>query len=176
MCLILDANSLTKFKNRDEDMVPVWNWLRRKNGKIVYSDTEKFRNEWERRGGDELMRELLQDEGLNPSSFISIGRNQLMRQLQRRDKFRLVSDEDVQKKADELEQTGELKSDDPHIIALAMVANVKVLVVERTYDDPRRPEGRGRDSDLQEDFKNLVGGRVYQTKSHSRLLRKDTCP
>ena len=67
-------------------------------------------------------------------------------------------------------------SDDPHIIALAMVANVKVLVVERVYDDPRRPEGRGRDSDLQEDFKNIVGGRVYQTKRHSRLLRKDTCP
>ena len=68
--------------------------------------------------GDELMRELLQDEGLNPSSFISIGRNQLMRQLQRRDKFRLVSDEDVQKKADELEQTGELKSDDRMIVRM----------------------------------------------------------
>ena len=176
MCLILDANSLTKFKDRDEDMEPLWHWLRRQNGKIVYSDTEKFRNEWEQRGGEQLMRELLQDEGLSPSSFISIGRNQLMRQLQRRGKFKLVSVQDVQKKADELEQSGTLRSDDPHIIALAMLADVRVLVVERTYDDPRRPEGRGRDSDLQEDFKNLVGGRVYQTKSHSRLLRKDTCP
>ena len=176
MCLILDANSLTKFKDRDEDMEPIWYWLRRKNGKIAYSDTEKFRNEWEQRAGEQLMRELLQDEGLSPSSFISIGRNQLMRQLQRRGKFKLVSAQDVEEKADELEQGGMLRSDDPHIIALAMLANVRVLVVERTYDNPRRPEGRGRDSDLQEDFKNLVGGRVYQTKSHSRLLRNDTCP
>ncbi len=60
MCLILDANSLTKFKDRDEDMEPVWYWLHRKNGKIVYSDTEKFRSEWEHRGGVKLMRQLLQ--------------------------------------------------------------------------------------------------------------------
>ena len=176
MCLILDANSLTKFRDRDEDMEPVWYWLRRKNGKIVYSDTEKFRSEWEHRGGVELMRQLLQDEGADSSSLISIGWDQLMRQLQRRDKLKLVSAQDVQKKADELEQADILRSDDPHIIALAILADVKVLVVERVYDDPKRPEGRGRDSDLQEDFKNLVGGRVYQTKSHSRLLRKDTCP
>ena len=102
-----------------------------------------------------------------------------MRPLQRRGKFifvQLVLAQEVQEKANELEQSGTLRSDDPHIIALAILANVRVLVVERTYDDPRRPEGRGRDSDLQEDFKNIVGGRVYQTKSHSRLLRKDTCP
>ena len=176
MCLILDANSLTKFKNRDEDMEPVWYWLRRKNGKIVYSDTEKFRSEWEHRSGIELMRGLLEEDGLNPSSLISIGWDQLMRQLQRRDKLRLVSAQDVQEKVDELERAGILRSDDPHIIALAMIANVKVLVVERTYDDPRRPEGQGRDSNLQEDFKTLLGGKVYQTKSHSRLLRNDTCP
>ncbi len=41
-------------------MEPVWYWLRRKNGKIVYSDTEKFRSEWEHRGGVKLMRQLLQ--------------------------------------------------------------------------------------------------------------------
>lgn len=176
MCLILDANSLTKFKDRDKDMEPVWYWLRRKNGKIVYSDTEKFRSEWEHRGGGKLMRQLLQGQGADFSALISIGLDQLMRELQRRGKLKLVSAQDVQKKVDELEQADILRSNDPHIIALAILADVKVLVVERVYDDPRRPEGRGRDLDLQEDFKNLVGGKVYQTKSHSGLLTKDTCP
>ncbi len=180
MCIILDTNSLANFKDQGEDMEPIWYWLRRKNGKIVYSDTDKFRNEWKQRGVTQFLKELLQDQGLSPSSFISIDRNQLMRQLQRRDKFRLVSAQDVQKKADELEQSGTLRSDDPHIIALAMLANVKVLVVQRLPDGPigRRGRARGADPALQADFKdrNLVGGKVYITKGHSRLLTRDTCP
>ena len=55
-----------------------------------------------------------------------------------------------------------LKSDDPDIIALACVAGVKLLV--------------SSDTDLHEDFKSVVGGKVYQTRKHSRLLRRDTCP
>ena len=140
MCVILDVNSIGKFKDpADEDMEPVWNWLDRRNGKIAYASTKKFEEEWERGGGIQLRREL-----------------------QRRDKLKEIPAQDVQEKAKELE--GKIESDDPHIIALAIIANVKVLV--------------SNDRTLHEDFKNrnLVGGRVYQTKSHSRLLRKDTCP
>ena len=44
MCIILDTNMLGRFKKRDkdkqdEDMGPIWNWLDKKNGKIVYSNT-----------------------------------------------------------------------------------------------------------------------------------------
>ena len=140
MCVILDVNSIGKFKDpADEDMEPVWNWLDRRNGKIAYASTKKFEEEWERGGGIQLRREL-----------------------QRRDKLKEIPAQDVQEKAKELE--GKIESDDPHIIALSIIANVKVLV--------------SNDRTLHEDFKNrnLVGGRVYQTKSHSRLLRKDTCP
>ena len=140
MCVILDVNSIGKFKDpADEDMEPVWNWLDRRNGKIAYASTKKFEEEWEKGGGIQLRREL-----------------------QRRDKLKEIPAQDVQEKAEELE--GKIESDDPHIIALAIIANVKVLV--------------SNDRTLHEDFKNrnLVGGRVYQTKSHSRLLRKDTCP
>ena len=100
--------------------------------------------------------------------------------LQRMGKFKLLPAEDVQAKADALEQTGELMSDDPHIIALAMIASVKVLAVQRLPGIPsrgrRRP--RGADPELQKDFKdrNFVGGKVYITKSHSHLLTRDTCP
>ena len=140
MCVILDVNNIGKFNEpADEDMKPVWNWLDRQNGKIAYASTKKFEEEWERGGGIQLRREL-----------------------QRRNKLKEIPAQDVQEKADELE--GKIESDDPHIIALAVIANVKVLV--------------SNDRRLHEDFKNrdLVGGRVYQTKSHSRLLRKDTCP
>lgn len=140
MCIILDVNSIGKFKNPDdEDMEPVRDWLERKNGKIVYAYTEQFNKEWDEGGGYQLRRDL-----------------------QRRGKFKEIPAQAVQEKADELEDR--IESDDPHIIALAIIAEVKVLV--------------SNDRRLHEDFKNrnLIGGKVYQTKSHSRLLRNDTCP
>ncbi|MCY3551117.1 MAG: hypothetical protein OXH39_11715 [Candidatus Poribacteria bacterium] len=142
MCVILDANTFGKFKNpTDEDMAPVWKWLDNRNGKIVYANTEKFEDEWEKGGMSPL-------------------RDQMMRAGQ----LKLVS-EGVQEKANELE--GEIASNDEHIIALAIVASVKVLISYR--------EG---DGDLFDDFrdKNLVGGRVYTRKTHTHLLKKDTCP
>ena len=140
--MILDTNTFGKFKNpADEDMAPVWKWLDNRNGKIVYANTEKFEDEWERGGMSHL-------------------RDQMMRAGQ----LKLVS-EGVKKKADELK--GEIASNDEHIIALALIAGVKVLVSYR--------EG---DRDLFTDFKNreLVGGKVYTRKTHARMLTKDTCP
>ena len=143
MCVILDTNTFGKFKNpADEDMKPVWKWLNNRNGKIVYANTKKFEDEWERGGMSHL-------------------RDQMMRAGQ----LKLVS-EGVQEKADELK--GEIASNDEHIIALALIARVKVLVSYR--------EG---DRDLFTDFKNseLVGGKVYTRKAHARrMLTKDTCP
>ena len=143
MCVILDTNTFGKFKKpTDEDMAPVWQWLDNRNGKIVYANTKKFEGEWERGGMNHL-------------------RDQMMRAGQ----LKLVS-EGVQEKADELK--GEIASNDEHIIALAIVARVKVLVSYR--------EG---DRNLFADFKNreLVGGRVYTRKAQAqRMLKKDTCP
>ena len=142
MCVILDANTFGKFRNPDdEDMAPVWKWLDNRNGKIIYSNTEKFESEWERGGMNHL-------------------RDQMMRAGQ----LKLVS-EGVQEKADELK--GKIASNDEHIIALALIAEIKVLVSYR--------EG---DRDLFRDFKNreLVNGKVYTRKAHTRMLTKDTCP
>lgn len=142
MCAILDANTFSKFQDpTDDDMKPVWKWLEDKNGKIVYAITKKFESEWERGG------------------MIHI-RDQLMRAGQ----LKLIS-EGVQEKTNELKD--KIISDDEHIIALALIAGVKVLLSRR--------EG---DRDLITDFKNrdLVQGKVYTRKSHSHLLTKDTCP
>ena len=155
MCAILDANSFSKFRDQDnEDLEPVRNWVDNKNGKLIYSDTEKFKNEWLKGGMKKQMRTLAQAG-----------------------KLKYVSAQEVQKKADEL--TDEIESDDPHIIALALLTKAKVLIVQKLPDTPstgKRRNPRGADPKLQRDFKNLVGGNVYITKSHSRLLTKDTCP
>ena len=143
MCIIVDANTFHKFKEpNDEDMEPVWTWLEKKDGKIAYSDMEKLEEEWNR-GGMQNLRNRLRQRG----------------------KLKVVSPQDVQEKTNEL--SGEIASNDEHIIALAIVASVKVLVSYR--------EG---DKDLFADFKNreLVGGKVYTRKAHARLLTKDTCP
>ncbi len=141
MCVILDTNTFHKFRNpNDEDMAPVWKWLNR-NGKIAYANTKKFEEEWEKGGMSHL-------------------RNQMMRAGQ----LKLVS-EGVQEKAEELK--GKITSNDEHIIALALIAEVKVLLSYR--------EG---DKDLFTDFKSreFVGGKIYTRKSHVRMLTKDTCP
>lgn len=138
MCIILDANLFGKFDDlRNEDMKPVHRWLNNRNGKIVYSDAEKIQREWK------------------------IGRGtQRLTSLRQSGQLKLVSKRDVEERESALR--GKIQSDDEHIIALALVARVKVLV--------------SSDQALHRDFKNLVGGRVYQTKSHSHLLTKDTCP
>ena len=143
MCIIVDTNTFHKFKDpNNEDMEPVWTWLEKRDGKIAYADIEKLEEEW--------------DDG---------GMQNLRNRLRQRGKLKVVSSQDVQEKADELE--GKIVSNDEHIIALALIAGVNVLVSYR--------EG---DRNLFADFKNreLVGGRVYTRKSHEHMLTRDTCP
>jgi len=143
MCIILDTNTFHRFKNSDDlDMEPVRKWLNGRYGKIAYSTTQKLKNEWDAGG----MRHLI-DEWM------------------RAGKLKLVPPDEHHEKEAELK--GKTKSDDEHIVALALVAKVKVLVSYR--------EG---DSALFDDFKDrhLVGGKVYTRKTHAHLLTKDTCP
>lgn len=137
MCIILDANLFGTFDDpHNEDMKPVHQWLSKQHGKIVYSNTQKIREEWSK-GGSRLLERLRQDGSL-----------------------KLVSNAEVEEVESRLAQR--VESDDAHIVALAVVAGVKVLV--------------SNDRALHQDFKNIVRGKVYQRKSHSRLLRRDTCP
>lgn len=137
MCIILDSNNFAKFKNKDRDIRPVLNWLERKNGKIAYSNTERFKKEWKKGG----------------INYLDLFRN---------GELKLVSDQEVLEEQGKLED--EIKSNDAHIIALAIVAEVKVLV--------------SGDRNLCADFKNpnLVGGKVYQNKTHAHLLSRYRCP
>ncbi len=143
MCVIIDTNTFSRFRNpADEDLEPVRQWLRNRNGKIVYSNIGKYKQEWEKGGMGPLTRELI-----------------------RRGQLKDVSkDAEVAEKERELK--GEIKSDDAHIIALAIVAEVRVLV---SY-----AEG---DKALFDDFKDkkFVGGKIYTRRSHDHLLKSDLC-
>ena len=75
------------------------------------------------------------------------------------DKLKLVPPDKVRRVMDDLR---DLQSDDPDIIALAQVAGVRLLV--------------SGDTNLHADFKQIIGGNIYQTKGHQRLLKKDLCP
>ena len=87
----------------------------------------------------------------------------MLRELQTTKKLKSVSARDVLEKQDMLE--GKIRSNDPHILALAIVANVKVLV--------------SKDRTLIDDFTNreiVVRGRVYQRAEHAHLLTSARCP
>lgn len=138
MCVILDANLFGKFDEPgNEDMKPLHRWLDNQNGRIVYTNTEKFEEEWKGSKGQNRLNSLRQSGQL-----------------------KLIRKQEVASRQAALKD--ELQSDDEHIIALAIEAGAKVLV--------------SSDRALHQDFKNIVGGSIYQTKAHSRLLNKDTCP
>ncbi len=153
MCIILDANCFASFRDRaNQDMQPIRTWLAQKDGKIAYSNTSKFRDEWKSSGLD-------------------------LQTLNRAGQLKLIPKDEVLSKQIEIEE--DLESDDPHVIALAMVARIKVLVVQRQPDEPlrgSRRRARGADTALQRDFKRLARGRVYINASHEHLLTRDLCP
>ena len=140
MCLILDTNKYGDFLNPDNaNMEPVRKWLDGR-GKIAYSPTKKFENE------------------LNSLKSTIRSRFDIYKKA---GKIKLVDESAVQDMQNNLPK---LKSDDPHIIALAIVAKVKLLV--------------SGDKDLHDDFKDhpSIKGKVYQNQKHKKLLTPDLCP
>ena len=135
MCLILDANKYGDFLNPDKaDMQPVRDWFSR-GGKMAYSPTHKFESELTKKMRSRIARYKMSG------------------------KVKLVDKRTVQDMQNNLPN---LKSDDPHIIALAIVAKVKLLV--------------SGDKDLHDDFKKFIKGKVYQNQDHEKLLTPDLCP
>ena len=136
MCVILDTNMYGRFLNQqDTDMEPVRDWMN-KHGKIVYSETSKMVEE---------LRKF-------PKMEVQL------RGYRQAGKLKLIDKDKVDATASKLD---DLRSNDSHIVALAMCGNVKVLISE--------------DQALHQDFKK-TGGKVYQYRKHIGLLKKDTCP
>ncbi len=137
MCIIVDANLQGRFMKRYADMKPVHDWIREKGGKIAHSYTDDFNKETTKPFRIEL------------------------RNLSRRGKVKLIPSQQVEKQLETLLKT-KLRSNDRHIIALALTAKVKVLITD--------------DKKLEKDFKKHVGGKIYHNEDHKHLLKEDLCP
>ena len=75
---------------------------------------------------------------------------------------RFVPKKQLEKTINSLRKTHQFKSNDMHILGLAKVGQVKVLCT--------------KDKDLHHDFKQILGGNIYQNAKHQHLLTQDTCP
>lgn len=140
MCIILDTNLYTDYVRKSPDMKPVRRWLEgtrksSRRGKLAYSPTPKFEAE--------------------------IRKHPFKRKLTELSRAGLLKVIPVPKVREAEMDLPPLKSDDPHIVALAIAGNVSVLV--------------SNDKDLHEDFKQVARGKVYQNATHRHLLTADLC-
>jgi len=142
MCLIIDANvapAVFGGNSNSSDFRPIIDWLTspRRNGKLVV--------------GGKLKDELFRIE--NAHRFII----RLLQAGRARD-----ITENVDEETEKVRNMPELKSDDPHIIALAKVSGARILC--------------SNDKDLREDFRNRrilnPPGHIYQNAKHKPLLRE----
>lgn len=142
MCIIIDANMFSDYCDQGKDnMEPVRNWMREKGNKIAYSPTGKIEKELNRHRGMRAMIDTYDGYG----------------------KVKVIDKKKVEDKIKELKRK-RIKSDDPHIIALAQASGTTLLVT--------------KDDNLASDFKNrdlIKNGKIYKGKRNKRLLEKHRC-
>ena len=155
MCAIVDANVAHEVfgADRPEAGVKFFQWISSGNGRLVASG--KLLEELNRTSAREWARQAL-NAGL----------------------IRNVPETHVDARMEELRSEGAIRSDDPHVLALAQVSGARLLY--------------SNDAELQQDFKDtrLIGnppGKIYSTddktnpnrefrSAHKRLLaRRDLC-
>lgn len=138
VCIIIDANlaSLVFSTPVSDDFRPIFEWILHHGGALVHggkNSVELYRVESARR---------------------------LIREWARAGRAYQHPEKDVDKETRRVIAEGNCISDDPHIIALARLTNVRLVCT--------------RDKDLHKDFKSCLRkppGSVYQRRSHSRLLK-----
>lgn len=144
MCIIVDAKRLGAFLSdpANEDAAPIRDWLDRRGGRIVYSTGGAFATEV----GRGTRAKLLAYAQAGKAQFVSADR--------------FVDDERS------LRERTDLRSDDPHVLALARWARVRLLYTA--------------DANLIADFKSkrLIDrprGKVYSRAANARLLTRAAC-
>ena len=144
MCIIVDANRLGAFlaDPATEDAAPIRNWLDRRGGRIVYSTGGAFAKDVGRPTRAKLL------------TYVRAGKATLIPPEQFADDERALSG------------NTDLRSNDPHVLALARWTRVRLLYTG--------------DANLIADFKNkkLIDrprGKVYSTAANAGLLTKAAC-
>lgn len=145
MCIIIDTNHLSDFcDNTQEDMNPIRVWLglggKPRRGKLAYTRGSKFKEEYFGKNA--------------PSAFST-----LLITLERAGATKMVLAECVEKTEGTLISA---KSDDKHILSLAICSRATILVSD--------------DRLLGTDFKELItNGKIYKNRKHAGLLRDAVC-
>ena len=144
MCIIVDTNKLGTFlaDPANEDSRPIRRWLDRGAGSIVYSTGGRFAQEVRGRVKARL------------ADYVRAGRAKLI------PGSRFASDEH------DLKARPNLRSNDPHVLALAKAAGVRLLYTG--------------DGDLISDFTNKrfidrPRGKVYSGARNAGLLTRSVC-
>ena len=143
MCIIIDANVASEISRGTDAAQPVVDWLTSGPGSVV--------------AGGRLTNELSKVRGI--TRFLAT--------LKRAGRFRELDLPSVDKEEKHLEALGTLRSDDPHIVALARLSGARLLF--------------SQDKNLHADFRdrNLIAnprGKIYQNAAHSHLLGRNVCP
>lgn len=140
MCIIVDANLSGDVFKQDppEAYRPIIDWLKGPKGHLVY--------------GGKLAHELQKREDTN----------RYLKGLLQAGRASLISDDRLNIEQEQLASSGLLRSDDPHVIALARVSGARTLC--------------SQDKLLARDFTNqrLIAqprGKVYKRAEHEHLLR-----
>ena len=144
MCMIIDANRLGVFLSDQmaEDAKPIHGWLNKGWGNLVYSTGGAFADEVGRRSRATLAR------------YAQAGR------------ATVIPAEQFKEDERQLRGNEAVRSDDPHVLALARHSGARVLYTG--------------DQKLINDFKNkrLIDkprGKIYSSARNARLLTRSTC-
>ena len=146
MCVIIDNSIVGDFIKNNKNTVPLKEWLDQGEGKLIIppSGTD-LHKEYKRKFNRKFVRGILKgyrDKGVAITISASAA-------------------EEVKNLSDDLKT--QLKSNDSHIIALAIVSRAKLLA--------------SNDEKLGEDFKKHISkGKVYKYAMHESLLNQNTCP
>ena len=149
MCVIIDVTMYHHYLEKEnKQMKPLRNWIENGSGRIAYSSYEKF------------------DRELKGKSKGNSRMHTQMTAYRKSGLVKVIDKKNVASKVKELENK-ELKSDDVHILAIALAGNIRLLTT--------------KDGDLQQDFRKFIGkgrlrGKVYQYSNHTHLLTQDRCP
>lgn len=145
MCVIIDASVAGRAFAIpcEDDFAPLWKWIEEKDGKLVFGLGGKF--------GKEL--------GALPHA------KRRVRELSRAGRAIQISGEKLASEERAIEKLTICKSNDAHVLALALASGTRVLCTD--------------DQDLETDFKNpdIVSsprGKIYKNASHRHLLKHNS--
>ena len=141
MCMLIDSNIWGEFFKKTKDSQPIHNWIN-KGGKLVYSDHNQIKKEMGRVKKILKFIQSRKQAGLDP--------------------LKIISKDQVEEEIKIIKKTYPLKSDDPHILALARAGGATLLY--------------SKDEKLNTDFKKIIKGKIYKNKKNKNLLTQNTCP